>query len=250
MSSAEEPCVTVAVAPISCGSSSRLARFASIAAVSALLVAAPISCVSSSPEEFADPDVPGRDVNPEGVPYPTDHLGGAKRVAARAGQRIPNFTFVGYPEADRAGGLQTISLADYYDPDQNHHKLLHLQVAATWCSICSSECDATVKVKEPLASEGVVYLEVVVNGARLGVGPSLDEIDGWMTRHEQNFSIAIDGRARRLASIGIDGSVMPWDVLVDTRTMEILDSSGGAPLDLVSYDREALRFIAAHPPSY
>lgn len=225
--------------------------------LSATLTAGLLGCASSascttspSLEEFSDPDVEGRDTNPDGVPYPTDHLGGAERAGSRPGQRIPNFTFMGYPEADRTGGLRPISLADYYDPDQKRHKMLHLQVAATWCSICSSVCDATVKVKTPMESEGVVYLEVLVSGVRAGFGPNLDEVDDWMTRHAQNYSVAVDVRARRLGSIGIDGSVMPWDVLIDTRTMEILDSSGGAPADLVRYDRDGLNFIAKTPPAY
>ena len=211
------------------------------------------SCSSSKESEpdFVDPDLPGRDANPEGVPYPTDHLGGAPRSGKRPGDRIPNFTFQAYVDGDRAAGLKTISLADYFDPQRTRHRILHLEVAAVWCVICSSYAEATVKAKEPLGKEGVVYLEVMIGGqGGSGAGPSLGEVDAWIARHKSNFTTAIDVRARRLAGIGIPPQTMPWDLMIDTRTMEILDSTGGAPLDIVAYDRSFLASVATRPPAY
>jgi len=211
------------------------------------------SCSSSKEAEpdFADPQLPGRDANPEGVPYPTDHLGGAERSGTRPGDRIPNFTFQAYVDGDRAAGLKTISLADYYDPQRIRHSILHLEVAAVWCTICSSYAEATVKVKEPLGLEGVVYLEVMVGGQKgNGAGPSLREVDDWIARHKSNFTTAIDVRAKRLASIGVPPATMPWDIMIDTRTMEILDSTGGAPLDIAKYDRSFLQSVATRAPAY
>lgn len=198
--------------------------------------------------EFADPDVPASAANPDGTPYPTDHLGGAARAGGRPGDRIPNLAFQGYRESNRDAGLTTLSLADYYDPTQARHKLLHLQVAATWCAICSSESDATVKVKEPLGREGAVFLQVVVNGDVVSKGPSLDDVASWMDRHASNYSIGIDVRARRLAGLGV--GAVPWNFLIDTRTMEILDATGGAPDDIVKYVRLGLRWVDEHPASY
>lgn len=107
-----------------------------------------------------------------------------------------------------------------------------------------------MSVKEPLAAEGVVFFEVVVSGAIAGTGPSLGEVDAWVSRHQANFSIGIDVRARRSGTIGVDPSAMPHDILIDTRTMEILDSSIGAPLDIVKYVRDGLRWVEDNPPSY
>jgi hypothetical protein len=194
--------------------------------------------------------VPGRDTNPDGVPYPTDHLGGNKRVGGRPGDRIPNLTFQGYVDGDRSQGLQAVSLADYFDPSQKRYKILHLEIAATWCTICASEADATVTVKEPLGARGIAYVEIIVAGPTAGAGPALSDVTGWMDRHQSNFTTAIDVHARRLGAIGIHGDVMPWDVLLDTRTMEILDSSGGAPADIGIFDQDFLDFVNTHPPSY
>jgi hypothetical protein len=96
----------------------------------------------------------------------------------------------------------------------------------------------------------VAFLEVIVSGPAFQRGPSLEDVDGWMTRHNQNYSVAIDVGARRMSALGVDGSVMPWDILIDTRTMEILDSSGGAPADIVRYARDGLDFVNVNPPGY
>lgn len=207
-----------------------------------------VGCASHGSDDFADPDVAAAATNPDGAPYPTDAIGASARAGGRRGERLPNLSFQGYRDGNRAAGLQTISIADYYDPAQTRHKLLHLQVAATWCVICSSESDATVKVKEPLGKEGAVFLQIVVNGNTSAKGPSLGEFDDWITRHGANYSIGMDVRARRLGGLGIDG--VPWNLLIDTRTMEILHSSAGAPDDLVAYVKLGLDWVRTHPGSY
>jgi hypothetical protein len=226
--------------------------FLGLALATAMLALASCSSSKEAPADFADPEGVGRYTNPDGVAYPSDNLGGAERAGTRPGQRIPNFTFQAYVDGDRAAGLKTISLADYLDPTQKNFKIIDLQVAATWCSVCSSVASATVPVKERLAREGVVFLEVIVAGNNSNAGPSLEEVDAWIGRHGSNLTTAIDVRARRLGAIGIDRAAVPYDLLIDTRTMEILDSSVGAPrgFDIESYVREGLQYVTSHGPSY
>lgn len=228
------------------------ARFLARAATLVVIAGAMASCAASNdhPPDFTDPDVPGRDTNPDGLAYPTDHIGGTAHHSKVAGDRIPNFTFQAYVDGDRAAGLKTISLADYFDPQQKRNKVLHIEVSAVWCTICSSVTTETVKVKEQLGKEGVVYLEVMTAGNRPGAGPSLIEVDDWVTRHSSTITTAIDVSSRRLGSIGVDPGVRPWDIVVDTRTMEILESSGGSPIDVASYDRSYLKAVASYPPAY
>jgi hypothetical protein len=207
---------------------------------------------SRAPEEFPDPDLPPVPTNPDGDPYPTDHIGSIKRSGTRPGQRIPNLVFRAYKNDTNhvSHDLETVALADYYDPHEKRNKVLHLQVAATWCAICSSELSATITVTEPLKERGVVFLEVVISGATAGKGPSLDEVGSWIDAHQSNFPTAIDVRGRRLGALGVSTAVVPHDILIDTRTMEILDSSAGAPLDVGIYVEDALRWVLANPPSY
>jgi hypothetical protein len=223
-----------------------------LAAVTGACLVAGCSATKESPDELDDPVVAGRAANPDGVAYPTDNVGGQQRAGGRPGQRIPNFTFQAYVDGDRAAGLKTISLADFYDPGLKRFKIIDLQVAATWCSVCSSVINATVPVKEKLSAEGVVFLEVVVAGNNPSAGPSLGELDAWIAHHGMNYTTAVDARGQRLGAIGIDPKAVPYDVLVDARTMEILDSSVGAPqsFDVESYVRDGLAYVASHAPSY
>jgi hypothetical protein len=207
------------------------------------------SCSSDDhPPDFVDPDVPGRDANPEGVPYPTDSLGGSERASTHPGQRIPNFTFQAYVNGDRGKGLQTVSLADFYDPEQKHHKVLDIQISQVWCTICSVETDSTSQLIAELTADGAVFLQIMTSGSDASRGPALEEVDAWVDRHEMTYTLAIDVRARRMSGLGVN--TVPWDILVDTRTMEILDSSAGAPSDVAKYVRDGLQWVATHPPSY
>lgn len=207
-----------------------------------------LSC-DSEPEEADDPVLPAVTANPDGIPYPTDHIGGQKRGGTHPGDRMPNFTFHGYRDGDRSKGLTTISMADYYDPSMARNKVLYVQFAGTWCAVCSGELEASVTITDKAKAKGIVLLEVVVSGATAGKGPSLDEFNGWADRHHTNFTTAIDVRAKRTSLIGINGEAMPHDVLIDTRTMEILDSSVGAPSDVGVYALEGLDFVEKNPPS-
>lgn len=217
-----------------------------IAGAAALIAA---SCTKDDgPPDVADPDVPGRSANPDGVPYPTDSIGGLERSSLHPGQRIPNLTFQAYVDGDRSKGLQTISLADFYDPQQKRHKVLDIQISQTWCSICSVETESTVAVLDQLRTEGAVIIQVMTSGNDPSKGPSTEDVDGWVDRHRMTYTLAVDVRGRRMSSIGV--STVPWDILVDTRTMEILDSSAGAPADVMKYVRDGLQWVAKHPASY
>ena len=229
---------------------SRAIRRASI--IIGLVVCAVSACAKDDePEELPDGDVAGRDANPDGVPYPADRHGGKPRGASgRPGDRMPNFTFRGYVDGDRSRGLSTISMADYFDPSQKRHKVLHVQVAATWCALCSPTIKATTENEPALNARGIVFLEVILSGKQAGFGPSLEEVDGWIAQHGSTIDTAMDVRGRRLRGIGIDPLVMPHDILIDTRTMEILDSSPGTPLDVGAYGRDGVSWVTTHPPSY
>jgi hypothetical protein len=221
----------------------------SLRAVALAASFAAAACASDEPPpDFDDPNEPAAGTNPDGVAYPDDHLGRNARAMGVRGDRIPNLAFQGYADGDRAAGLRTISLADYFDPDRARHKLLQLQVVATWCAICASETRATVKVKEPLGEEGAVFLQVVVNGNAPTRGPSLDEVHAWIERHAATYDTAIDVGARRMQGLGVE--TVPYNMLIDTRTMELLHSGSGAPDDIVRYVREGLRWVNENPPSY
>lgn len=213
-----------------------------------LVAASSAGCSSERDPDFPDPDVAATALNPDGDPYPTDHIGTLERSNGKPGSRVPNLSFQGYVNGDRDAGLRTISLADFYDPKVKRHKVLIVLAAATWCSICAATAEDLVPKKAELESEGAVFLEVIVNGSRLNEGPSLSEVDQWINRHQANYTTAIDVRARRMAQLGVD--TVPWSMLVDTRTMEILEAGSGAPADMAKYARAGIQFVTTNPPAY
>lgn len=216
----------------------------------ALLPVLVVGCAGKDAEPaFEDPSMRGRDVNAEGLAYPTDHLGGKPRAGSQRGDRIPNFTFQGYRDSNRAGELQTISLADYYDPDQKRAKVLHMMEAATWCTICDGQTREMIATKDSLAAKGVIVLQALMNGARPGVGPTLLELDQWVDRYPTWFTVVVDERSKRVGSVADVGAV-PWNALVDLRTMEIIFAGVGRPFVYEQFAQLGADWVKKNAPSY
>lgn len=218
-------------------------------ALLAFLALALAGCGKSDPPEASDPDVPAHATNPDGVPYPTDHIGTTPRSGKNPGDRIANLTFQAYVDGDKSA-LKTVSLADWYDPTAKKWKVMHIEAAATWCAICGSVADATVITRPAFEPKGIAYLEVVAAGPSAGFGPSLDDVSSWIDAHHSNFTTAIDVRGRRLAAYGVTKDTFPYDIYLDLRTMEILESSAGTAPDIGIYDQKILQEVVARPPAY
>jgi hypothetical protein len=203
----------------------------------------------STPDELSDPDRTGHDANPDGVPYPTANIGTHARSGDLPGNVIANLTFQGYPQSDASKGLQTVSMADYYDPTAKDRKVLYLSAAASWCVNCDEASDEAVAVASKYRAMGAVFVEVLVNGTTPEYGPSLGELDAWVGKHKTapDITVLVDVRARRMAPLGVTN--VPWSALVDTRTMEILHSTLGAPDDVGAYVQIGLDWVNSHPPS-
>jgi len=201
---------------------------------------------STTTAAFKDDDVPGRDANPDGVPYPTEDLGPKARTELRRGQRIPNLTFQGYVGSNRAEGLKPVSLADYYDPDAKRYKLLNIMLAGTWCQPCDAQTQQMIPAEAELKPEGVVVLAALVNGPSPGYGPQLSDLDAFIDKHKTDYTMVIDVRAHRFLGLW-QFDALPVNALVDTRTMEILDASVGAPSSYRTYVKTGLGALAAGP---
>ncbi len=196
-------------------------------------------------DSFADPDVAVRDTNPDGVAYPATNLGGHGRLGKIPGNTIPNFAFQGYLESDTARTLVPISLAVYFDPKAARHKILLISVAASWCVACKAEEDTLAELAPALRAKGAVFLIALVEGPKPGSGPSLGDLNAWVDRHPATFTTVFDADARRLGTVEAAG--VPWNALIDTRTMEILHSSVGAPDDVEKYLDIGIGFVDTHP---
>jgi hypothetical protein len=189
-------------------------------------------------------------VNPDGFAYPTPPggYGHSARKGTTPGSIIQNFKFFGYPNADESKGLQTIALADYYDPCGRRLKVLHLSVAAVWCAPCNQETLALVAAKSQLASEQVVIVQALSDGPTRNVPATTSDLKFWIQENKSNFTEMLDPN---LANFGVffDAAAVPWNADVDPRTMEILDDGTGYA-GSVSLELQAGISTASKPPGY
>jgi hypothetical protein len=212
-----------------------------------LISAAAPGCSSDDGLAFDDVDVTGRDVNPDAIPYPKDDLGGSPRSGSTPGNRIPNFTFRGYPNSDRASGLKVVSLADYFDPDQRRNKVLHVMAAVAWCPHCAAQTQQMVAVTDSLRALGAESLQTLMQAPDPERALRLSDLDDWVERFHTRFTVVFDVQGRRLSTVA-DMSAVPWNALIDTRTMEILSVTSGGTGDFAAYLQGALDWVAHNPP--
>jgi hypothetical protein len=170
----------------------------------------------------------GDNTNPDGVAYPSPPggYGHMARKGATPGSIIQNFKFLGYPDSNEANGLQTIALADYYDPCNKRLKLLHLSVAAVWCVPCQDETQAMVASASQLASEGVVVIQALSDGPTKNVGATVNDLNYWVKTNMTTFTEMLDPNLTNLGTF-FDAAAVPWNADIDPRTMEILDAATG-----------------------
>jgi hypothetical protein len=193
---------------------------------------------SSSGNAGASGSATTLNLNPDGFAYPNPPggYGHSVRLGTTPGSVMQNFKFLGYPNGDKSQGLQTISLADFYDPCAKRYALIHLAAAAVWCVPCNEETDALVAAvasaaAPSLASERVVVLQALGDGPTMGVGATLTDLDGWVAEHNSNFTEMLDPNLANLGSF-FAASEIPWNCDLDPRTMEILQSGTGWSGDL------------------
>jgi len=249
--------MTSAIAPLA-------ARFA-VLGVAALALQS-LACSSNSSPSASNPTNPppaedagglqaptqptGHDSNPYGVAYPTENLGYHERVGTTKGNQIKNYKFLGYPNADVSKGLQTVALADYYDPEGKlNFKLIHLGVAAVWCTPCNEETDAIVPLVASLAKQGVVFVQALDDGPVMGTGATLNNLNGWITDHKSNFTEVLDPNNANLGPF-FDAAAIPWNAIIDARSMEILTDGTGYSGDIQSDMAPWITWVAQNPSSY
>jgi hypothetical protein len=204
-----------------------------IAVVSVLVLAA---CSSNSGQDRGlEGDGVGTadgapDENPAGVQYPADNIGTKERRGATPGNRIANFKFLGYPNANVSGGLQQISLAQFYDPTGETYKIIHLQAAGVWCSACRAETEILVPLKEQLVAKKAVWIVSLAEGPTPGDPSRQRDLDGWIDEFKSPFTHVLDPGNKNLGPF-YDRTALPWNANIDATTMEILTSGTGAIVD-------------------
>jgi hypothetical protein len=190
----------------------------------------------------------GHNSNPDGLAYPSPAVGYGHnaRAGATPGSIIANYKFLGYPNADRTMGLQTISLADYYDPCQKRYKMVHITVAGVWCNPCNMETKDLVANEQTLVADKIVVLQAIDDSGVEGVPATQTDLDYWMNVHTPSFTEMLDPSNHNLG-VFFNANAIPWNSEIDPRTMEVLTSGVGA---VAASDVISDLAIVAQPPGY
>lgn len=167
------------------------------------------------------------DTNPDGVPYPSSNLGTAQRSGSKAGNRINNYKFYGYPDANPANGLQPMSLAQFFDPEGKRYKLIHIQASGVWCVYCQKETEVVVPLKAKFDEMKVVWLVSLAEGPAQGSPSVKKDLDGWIAEFKSPYPHVLDPGNKNLG-VFYDAAALPWNANVNAKTMEILQAGTGA----------------------
>ncbi len=212
---------------------------------------APTSTGATSSDAGGGATVAPLSANPEGIAYPSppSGFGRTPRSGTTPGSIIANFKFSGYRNAVVAPQLQTIALADYYDPCGLRYKLIHLTVGALWCPPCNQETDAIEAAKSTLDMEQVVVVQAIEDGNLQNIGATQSDLNHWITQHHTTFTEVLDPDPNPQLGIFFMQASIPWNGDLDPRTMEIVDSSAGWTGDITSELATGLAAVQA-PPNY
>jgi hypothetical protein len=224
-------------------------KIASVFALSTLVVVSAAAC-SSSPEQDKGLEGTGTtgaasapDTNERGDKYPTDNIGTNPRRGATPGNRIQNFKFLGYPGGDKAQGLKPVSLAQYYDPSGEKYKLIHIQVSGLWCPPCRAEAEMVAPMGQVLADRKVVWLMGITEGPTPGIAATTADMNKWIDQFKAPYTHFLDPANQNLGAF-YDRAAIPWNANISAKTMEILSSTTGGPVDEQALLRDLDKWLA------
>jgi len=190
---------------------------------------------------------PGQGQSPSAsIAYPS----GAKGV--NKGSIIANYQFVGFANksTNTDGLLQPIQLADFYNPTgdgvypeppegvdpetmtyppgQAKPKALLIDVASVWCQPCNDEAHYVLPgLHDKYAPQGGEFLLQLADSSTPGEPATTTNLINWTTKYKVNYPATVDP-TYKLGSL-FDADAFPANMIIDTRTMEIVDVIAGVP---------------------
>lgn len=216
------------------------------------LAASLVACNDDRCEGLSTTGELNQPVNGPPAPYPAGPYGTTK------GAIVAQFQFVGYKNAHLSHlATQTIQLADFYNPhvddpsyapvapEQDDRlfpvasmygsgspkpKALAISVSSGWCGACKKEAKTVLPAKhalyKPLGGEFLVQLNDGVTPGHTAVQQDLVD---WTTKFNVDFPATIDPD-RQLDALFV-AHAYPTNIILDTRTMKIVEVIAGVPGD-------------------
>jgi hypothetical protein len=153
------------------------------------------------------------------------------------GSTLENFAFLGWRDPVAAGYDQTkleqVRLSEFYDPSGSKGiKLIWINASAVWCSVCRSEMRDIKNngVRAEFAPKGVQLVVTLFEDNKSGPARPLD-LHNWGSakEHAIDFPLLLDPGFKLGAFFSSDAT--PLNMLVDARTMRVLDETMGYSAD-------------------
>lgn len=182
------------------------------------------------------PEGTGQDAH-DTLAYPEGPYGVGK------GSVLANYKFVGYANAMKVSdSLQSIQLAEFYNPtgDGKYEagsvfevgtakpKALLLTVSAVWCGPCNYEADQILPgLYAKYKPQGGEILLTLADGPTVGVAAKQKSLYNWTQKYDVDYPASIDPTYKLGALFEADA--FPANIIVDARTMKIVEVISGAP---------------------
>lgn len=150
------------------------------------------------------------------------------------GAVIANLSFLGWrnPQASNfdPNKLEKVELADFYNPGgtTNDVKLILLNASAVWCSVCRSEYRhiSSANIYASYRPRGLEMLGVLFEDANYNPAkPSDLVVWGGPDGYDLPFGLVLDPAFKTGSYFESDAT--PMNMLIDARTMQILDVTMG-----------------------
>lgn len=179
--------------------------------------------------------------------YPTGPYG------AERGAVIEDLAFIGWHDPVRAGfdlaNLERVRLSDFYDPNGAETELIVVNASAVWCPACRSEM-ATIDQRDLGAAYRRSKVAIVGTLFEDGTGAPAKPEDLVLWGSKLNFTVDFPLVLDPALQLGpyFSQSVTPLNLVIDARTMEILQVFMGYSETLWLYVDSELEARGITPP--
>src|SRR6185295_6265701 len=145
------------------------------------------------------------------------------------GDTVRNLCFDGWTNPKAANfdpaAFERICLGDFHDPSGSTTKLLLVESCTIWCAACKSEYGGSgdrPSLSAYLAkrkSQGFQVMGTIFQDKDLKPAKASDAV-AWAQTYDLSFPFALD--ADHQLELFSPSTVAPFNLLIDTRTMEIV----------------------------
>jgi cytochrome c peroxidase len=176
-------------------------------------------------------------VNGYPAPYPT-----TTSIALLAA--IPDLAF---DTDDPAATGGAVHMHDYFEPCAPKSRLLVIRIGAGWCGTCRWTAAHTADVLALDVGPRLEFLDLLVaNDSNMPA--TVADLPAWRSRIDTPQKVATDPKFQ-LAAVSLSRAPLPFIVLVDSRTMTIVNIlTDPAPEDLASGLRWVIARLDGTPP--